>query len=1045
MTRIGIMAVVVVFGLTTNAAGDEAFGRMPAEQQRAVRARLAKDPQHPQYHFLSPVSSSDPDGTIYWNGEYHLFFQHFPVRKYEGPAHWGHAVSKDLVHWKDLPIALDPDPDGPDHQGVYSGSTVINNGVPTLVYKASGGGQCIATSRDGMVTWEKYSGNPVCDSEGGDPCVWKEGDTWYMGLNHFVEDIGGRVLLFKSKDLIDWEYMHELCVGDYRITGRNWECPDFFPLGGKHVLLVSSHGEHRWSPPRYVDGWPFRSTLAMVGTYKDHKFHPETYANTDFGGDLYAARTLVDDRGRRILFGWLWDEPRARKYQFEAGWAGVMSLPRVLTVRPDNTLDFRPARELHVLRRKHWRFENKSLRDGTLEVLPDASGDCLEILAEFERIEGAEGADRFGLLVRRSPEGQEETQIAYHKPVYIFADDYLSVDRNRSTLSPGVARGIAGVSPELKQGENLKLHIFLDRSVLEIFANGRCLTRRIYPSRQDSTGIALFASGGSVNLKSMDVWRMGSIWPQAVEAEQEDGESFTLAVLPDTQIYLEDNFSELFLGQIQWIKDNREALNIVGVVHEGDIIHRNTEPEWQTAKKFVSELDGIAPYFLTVGNHDVGPGGSARNRDTQLFNKYFGASEFEGKPWYGGHFGTTNENAYYFFEAAGMKFLVICLEFGPRDEVLQWANDVVSKHPDHRTIVNTHCYMNENDERVTGVHNFIALFDNFAHGNSRDSDRKLTVLDDFDDGFFNADGLWDTGNIIRATQLDRDTVKFDESSHQGQLAVRYLNDSPSEQTSYILRNDVNLTEIGDYFEADVAVAEGPRHFSIRAGISLAPACGIDSRESGYKYIQRENTLEVRLRGDGVLRCFWFGDVVENFGVELGDPSTRLEDYQPGDPVTVRVVRTGATTYEVWYGTRGQADRLLTDGIDFGTHKIPTIPGLMVGGSGHAHNPQMYGCMGNDGEQIWQKFVRKHKHIFLVLSGHIGGDGMGRLTSTGDHGNPVHQLLANYQGRPNGGDGWLRIMRFLPKENKISVRTYSAFHQKYDDDAQNQFELDYRMR
>jgi len=102
-------------------------------------------------------------------------------------------------------------------------------------------------------------------------------------------------------------------------------------------------------------------------------------------------------------------------------------------------------------------------------------------------------------------------------------------------------------------------------------------------------------------------------------------------------------------------------------------------------------------------------------------------------------------------------------------------------------------------------------------------------------------------------------------------------------------------------------------------------------------------------------------------------------------------------------------------------------------------------MGNDGEQIWQKFVRKHENIFLVVSGHIGGDGMGKLTSKGDHGNPVHQLLANYQGRPRGGDGWLRILRFLPKENKISVRTYSTFHDKYDDDPQNQFELDYRMR
>ena len=135
------------------------------------------------------------------------------------------------------------------------------------------------------------------------------------------------------------------------------------------------------------------------------------------------------------------------------------------------------------------------------------------------------------------------------------------------------------------------------------------------------------------------------------------------------------------------------------------------------------------------------------------------------------------------------------------------------------------------------------------------------------------------------------------------------------------------------------------------------------------------------------------------GGRLGAPGVRLEGYRPGDTVTVRIVRSGKTTYEVWYGTRGNADRLLTDQVDFGTNKVPTIPGLMVGGNGHDHNPQMYECMGNDGEQMWQEFIRKHENIFLVVSGHIGGDGLGRLTSKGEHGNPVHQLLANYQMNP----------------------------------------------
>ena len=168
---------------------------------------------------------------------------------------------------------------------------------------------------------------------------------------------------------------------------------------------------------------------------------------------------------------------------------------------------------------------------------------------------------------------------------------------------------------------------------------------------------------------------------------------FTLAILPDTQIYAE-SFPHIFTAQTQWIARNRDERNIVFTLHEGDITNGNTEPQWRNAAESMSVLDGVVPYAIVMGNHDMGPGGACEVRDSPLFNEYFPVSRFESLPTFGGTFEAGKlENTYHRFEAAGTGWLIVALEYLPRDRVLQWANDVIASHPDRRVLMLTHSHV----------------------------------------------------------------------------------------------------------------------------------------------------------------------------------------------------------------------------------------------------------------------------------------------------------------------------------------------------------------
>jgi sucrose-6-phosphate hydrolase SacC (GH32 family) len=492
---------------------------------RELRERLWNDPHRPRYHLLPPDGFwNDINGTIYWKGRYHVFFlgriaPNLPTilsgQDSDHPREtWLHASSRDLVHWIHHPPALVPVFDGSMPRGLYSGDMMDNMPVPTIIVHVPGQGTCLFTAEDDeLIRWKPHPKNPVIPSVGApseavifDPCGWKQGDTYYAlvgNKNSTPGYEGDSTSLFRSRDLEHWEYR-----GPFYKSQRRWTqeyedcaCPDFFSLGNKHVLI--SHVHRPWNHLQYYIGRFDRQA---------ERFLPESHGYMSWpGGSLCAPETLVDGQGRRIFWGWIMEARPAAN-----GWASVATLPRVLSLAADNTLAIEPAPELETLR-----LNPRSHQDLTVsgEVpLKDIRGDCLEISAVIE----PGNAREFGLKVRCSPDGAEQTAITCVPGV-----QSLKTELAKSTLDPTVKYTWASAKfaeehniPEAKRtaleqvapfalrpGEPLRLRVYVDRSVLEVYANGRqCITQRIYPSRADSLGVTLFSREGSVKVKSLTAW-----------------------------------------------------------------------------------------------------------------------------------------------------------------------------------------------------------------------------------------------------------------------------------------------------------------------------------------------------------------------------------------------------------------------------------------------------------------------------------------------------------------------------------------------------------
>jgi beta-fructofuranosidase len=248
---------------------------------------------------------------------------------------------------------------------------------------------------------------------------------------------------------------------------------------------------------------PLYRTIYFVGRYENFKFTPEYQGEIDQAGAFYAPQVFLDDHGRRVMFGWSW-EGRKPEALIEAGWAGVMTLPRVLSLGSDGKLRYDVAEEIKTLRRGRKQYFDVRV---TAQGVNIGSGESNEINLEVEH----KDAEKLELKVRCSPDGSEETVISYDGKM-------LWADWERSSTDPAIVPGKKGTNFTLAEGENLKLRVFVDRSIVEVYANERaCLTIRIYPARKDSTGIKLLTRNGEAMVRSADVLDLESVWDDVLK------------------------------------------------------------------------------------------------------------------------------------------------------------------------------------------------------------------------------------------------------------------------------------------------------------------------------------------------------------------------------------------------------------------------------------------------------------------------------------------------------------------------------------------------
>jgi beta-fructofuranosidase len=455
--------------------------------------KLASDPLRPQYHLMPSHNwMNDPNGPIYFGGRYHMFHQYNPRGATWGNMHWAHANSADMIHWQHQPIALAPTVGGPDSDGVFSGSAVLDKGKPAVIYTAvappSSAGdatlrdgvhtwretQCLAVAEDNdLRVWKKLPEPVIARPPAGlevtgfrDPALWREGKNWMLILGCGVRGKGGMILLYTSTDLRHWTYLHPLIEGapgkttsvNPVDTGEMWECPDFFPLGNKHVLLISTMGKVRWK----------------VGTYANYRFTPEKERVVDWGS-YYAAKTMLDVDGRRILWGWI-PEARPDADLIAAGWAGAMSLPRVLSLSPQNELQTEVAPFVDKLRAD---------QVGSIDAIR-----IKDLAAEID-VRLPAKADDFNLRL------------------YSDAGDFVSVSCSRQSGSRELRVDKIAAPLPGPADSPVRLHMFLDGSILEVFANDTvALTARVY---EVPSGPLRLKFEGDVKLASLHAWRMQPI------------------------------------------------------------------------------------------------------------------------------------------------------------------------------------------------------------------------------------------------------------------------------------------------------------------------------------------------------------------------------------------------------------------------------------------------------------------------------------------------------------------------------------------------------
>ena len=512
--------LVLLTGVACTEQGIESSENPYSEQHR------------PQIHFTpSQMWMNDPNGMVYYEGEYHLFYQHYPDSTVWGPMHWGHAVSKDLVKWEHLPIALYP-----DSMYVFSGSCVIDwenttgfgeQGNPPMVAIYTFGleddkkipqRQGIAYSNDKGRTWSKYEGNPVLD-EGlrafRDPKVfWHEPNSeWIMSISATTDNVGIRpnhVRFYGSPDLKTWRYLSEF-GHDKGSQDGNWECPDLIemPVEGseekKWVLLVSVN-------PGAPNGGS--GTQYFVGEFDGIRFTSDLDTSQplwlDYGRDNYAGVTwsgLPLQDGRKIFMGWMSNWQYCMQVPTHP-WRSAMTVPRSLSlVRSHNGFRVHsvPVQELQRLRKGETIIENLSF-SGVEEVLEvDFASNVFEAQLEF----AYDPQTTTIVGIQLSNAGGESYRIGFSS----MTQEIISDRTQAGPLFSDVFANDVHVAPIHVEDDRVSFHLLVDKASVELFAGDGAvvMTETFFPS-EPFDQVSLFSTDGESLLIRGQFFPLASIW-----------------------------------------------------------------------------------------------------------------------------------------------------------------------------------------------------------------------------------------------------------------------------------------------------------------------------------------------------------------------------------------------------------------------------------------------------------------------------------------------------------------------------------------------------
>ena len=462
--------------------------------------------ERPAFHATPTIGwMNDPNGFSIYKGEYHLFYQYHPYSNEWGPMHWGHLKSRDLIRWERLPAAMAPDMPY-DASGCFSGGAVeLPDGRHLLMYTGVQRGhnpdgfiqdiqtQCIAIG-DG-INYEKCLDNPVLDGkdlpEGGstidfrDPKIWREEDgTYYAVVGNRTEDSSGSILLYRSADALQWEFVRiiDRCNNQY---GKMWECPDFFPLDGRQVLFTSPQE----MAPVGLEFHAGNGTVCLIGDYdpSGKGFVRQSVQAIEYGLDFYAPQTLSAPDGRRIMIAWMQNWATVGAKPNHCRWFGQMNIPRELAVKGGRLIQ-NPVRELENYRGQCVMHRNIPV-SGEVN-LPGIQGRMLDMTITV-RPTGTEPYRWFRIRVAK--DGEHETIVRYRP-----SDGTVKLDRTRSGLPHDIVHTRSFlVRP--RDGK-IKLRIILDRFSLEVFVNdGEQAASAVIYTRQEAEAIT-FEAGGSVLL-----------------------------------------------------------------------------------------------------------------------------------------------------------------------------------------------------------------------------------------------------------------------------------------------------------------------------------------------------------------------------------------------------------------------------------------------------------------------------------------------------------------------------------------------------------------